>query len=172
MRMPHSTCRRGHLFCKFSGLYLSLQLVLWSWFHTSFDQRSAGTASQCLSLESVSYLPFLPLGLLCKTLQKLMGLPGGASGKEHTCQCRRRRSDPWRRSLGRSPGEGHGNPLQYSCLENPMDRGAWWATVHGVTKSQTRLKRLSVQVHTKTYACVTGKNGGGALGEVLGTECS
>ena len=40
---------------------------------------------------------------------------------------------------GRSPGEGNGNPLQYSCLENPMDRGAWWATVYGVTKSQTRL---------------------------------
>ena len=40
---------------------------------------------------------------------------------------------------GRSPGEGNGNPLQYPCLENPMDRGAWQATVHGVTKSQTRL---------------------------------
>ena len=39
--------------------------------------------------------------------------------------------------LGKSPRGGHGNPLQYSCLENPMDRGAWWATVHGVTKSQT-----------------------------------
>ena len=38
---------------------------------------------------------------------------------------------------GRSPGEGHGNPLQYSCLENPMDRGAWWATVHRTAKSQT-----------------------------------
>ena len=45
---------------------------------------------------------------------------------------------------GRSPGEGNGNPLQYSCLENPMDRRAWWATVCGVTESQTRLKRLSV----------------------------
>ena len=44
---------------------------------------------------------------------------------------------------GRSPGGGHGNPLEYSCLENPTNRGAWWATVHGVTKSQTRLKRLS-----------------------------
>ena len=43
--------------------------------------------------------------------------------------------------LGRSPGEGNGNPLQYSCLGNPMDRGAWWATVHGVTKSWTRLSR-------------------------------
>ena len=40
---------------------------------------------------------------------------------------------------GRSPGGGHGNPLQYFCLENPMDRGAWWATVHGVAKSQTPL---------------------------------
>ena len=40
---------------------------------------------------------------------------------------------------GRSPGEGHGSPLQYSCLENTMDRGAWWAIVHGVAKSRTRL---------------------------------
>jgi len=45
--------------------------------------------------------------------------------------------------LGRSPGEGHGNPFQYSCLENPMDRGAWWATVYRVTKSQTQVKQLS-----------------------------
>ena len=48
---------------------------------------------------------------------------------------------------GRSPGRGHGNPLQYSCLENPMDRGAWWTTVYGVTKSQTRLKWLSMHAH-------------------------
>ena len=41
--------------------------------------------------------------------------------------------------LERSSGGGHGNPLQYSCLENPMDRGAWWATVHGVAKSWTQL---------------------------------
>ena len=49
---------------------------------------------------------------------------------------------------GKSPGEGHGNPLQYSCLENPMDRGAWRATVHRVTKSGARLKRLSM------HACI------------------
>ena len=49
----------------------------------------------------------------------------------------------WLPGLGRSPGRGHGNPLQYSCLENPMDRGAWRATVHRVTKSQTELKQLS-----------------------------
>ena len=47
-------------------------------------------------------------------------------------------------------GEGNGNPLQYSCLENPMDRGAWWATVHGVVKSQTRLKQLSTAQHILT----------------------
>ena len=46
---------------------------------------------------------------------------------------------------GRSSGEGNGNPLQYSCLENPTDRGAWWATVHGIEKSPTRLERLSMQ---------------------------
>ena len=46
---------------------------------------------------------------------------------------------------GRSPGGGHGNPLQYSCLENPMDRGDWWATLHGVTKSQNQAKPLSTQ---------------------------
>ena len=44
---------------------------------------------------------------------------------------------------GGSPGGGHGNPLQYSCLENPMDRGAWGATIHRISKSQTQLKRLS-----------------------------
>ena len=49
---------------------------------------------------------------------------------------------------GRSPGGGNGNPLQYSYLENPMDRGAWQAAVHRVTKSRTRLKRLSTQ-HTE-----------------------
>ena len=44
---------------------------------------------------------------------------------------------------GRSPGEGDGNPLQYSCLENPVDGGAWWAAVHGVAKSQTRLSNFT-----------------------------
>ena len=48
--------------------------------------------------------------------------------------------------LGRSPGRGNGIPLQYSCLENPMDRGGWWATVHGVAKSWTRLKQLSMVI--------------------------
>ena len=52
--------------------------------------------------------------------------------------------------LGRSPGEGNGNPLQYSCLKNHMDRGGWWATVHGVTKSLTRLS-THTHIHTHTH---------------------
>ena len=50
---------------------------------------------------------------------------------------------------GKSAGGGHGNPLQYSCLENPMDSGAWWATVHRVAKSRTQLKQLSMRAHVK-----------------------
>ena len=52
---------------------------------------------------------------------------------------------------GRSPGEGNGNPLQYSCLENPMDREAWWAIVHGVAKSQTRLSDFTHFTHSPRY---------------------
>ena len=50
--------------------------------------------------------------------------------------------------LGRSPGEGNGNPPQYTCLENPMDRGAWLATIHGVAKSQTRLSDFTFTLRT------------------------
>ena len=64
------------------------------------------------------------------------GFPGGSDGKEYAGNA----GDPdLIPGLGRSPGEGNDKPLQYSCLENPMDRGTWWATVHGVTKSQTQL---------------------------------
>ena len=62
--------------------------------------------------------------------------PGSLDGKEFTLYVGDLSSVP---RLGRSPGGGQDNPLQYSCLENPMDRGAWWAVVHGVTKSQIYL---------------------------------
>ena len=74
----------------------------------------------------------------------MMPFPGGIHGKEPGCQCRRYKRhgfDPW---VGEIPGEGNGNPLQPSCLENPMDRGTWWATFYGVTKSQTQLKWLNM----------------------------
>ena len=64
----------------------------------------------------------------------------GSDGKASACRAGDPGSIP---GLGRSPGEGNGNPLQYSCLENSMDWGAWWATVHGVAKSRTRLSNFT-----------------------------
>ena len=62
--------------------------------------------------------------------------------------------------LGRSPGEGHNNPLQYSCLGNPMDRVAWWATVHGITKSQTQLSNLAAAAAANFFihSCISQEN--------------
>ena len=65
-----------------------------------------------------------------------LGFPCGSDGKESACNEGHLGSIP---GLGTSPGEGNGNPLQYSCLENPTDGGTWWATVHGVAKSWTQL---------------------------------
>ena len=65
------------------------------------------------------------------------GLPGSSDGKASAYNAGDLGSIP---GSGRFPGEGKGNPLQYSCLENPMDRGAWSATVHGVAKNRTRLR--------------------------------
>ena len=75
--------------------------------------------------------------------------PGDASGTEPACQCRRCviRDMGLIPGSGRSPGGGHSNPLQYSCLENPMDRGAWQAAVHRITKSQTQVKQLNTHTH-------------------------
>ena len=65
-----------------------------------------------------------------------LGFPGDSDGKESACNA----GDPGSIPVsGRSPGEGNGNPLQYASRENSMDRGAWWATVHGVAKSRTRM---------------------------------
>ena len=61
-----------------------------------------------------------------------MGFPGGSDSKEFACNAEDPDSIP---GLGRFPGKGNGYPCQYPCLKNSMDRGAWWATVHGVTKS-------------------------------------
>ena len=70
-------------------------------------------------------------------MKYVLGFPGGSNSKEFGCNAGDLSSIP---GLGKSTGEGNGNPLQDSCLENSMDRGAWQATAHGVTKSQTRLR--------------------------------
>ena len=81
----------------------------------------------------------------CHSPKSSHPLPGGSEDKASACNAGDLGSIP---GLGRSPGEGIGNPLQYSCLENPMDRGAWWATVHGVAKSRTRLSNFTHITHT------------------------
>ena len=75
-------------------------------------------------------------------------LPGGSDGKASAYNVGDPGSIP---RLGRSPGEGNGNPLQYSCLENPMDGGAWCTTVHGVTKSRTWLSDFTFKDMEKPY---------------------
>ena len=69
-----------------------------------------------------------------------MDFPVGSDGKVSAYNVGDLGSIP---GSGRSPREGHGNPLQYSCLENPMDGGAWWAKVHGITKSRTQLSNFT-----------------------------
>ena len=71
---------------------------------------------------------------LISVLRKIWGFPCGSVGKESACNAGDLGLIP---GSGRSPGEGNGNPLQYPCLENLMDRGAWWATVHGVADSNS-----------------------------------
>ena len=79
-----------------------------------------------------------------------MGFPGGSDGKESACSEGSLGSIP---GSGRSPGKGNSNPLQDSCLENPGDRGAWWAAVYGDAQSWTRLKRLSSSSSSQ-YSCL------------------
>ena len=85
-----------------------------------------------------------------------MGLPGGSAIKKSACEAGAAGATSLLPGSGRSPGGGYGNPLQNSCLENPMDRGAWQATVHRISKSQTQLKRLStVQLKISVYVAPT-----------------
>ena len=83
-----------------------------------------------------------------------MHFPGGSEGKESVCNAGDPGSIP---GLGGSPGEGNGHPLQDSCLENSMDRGAWWATVHEVTQSQTQLSDYSYYT-TEYYSTIKKKS--------------
>ena len=104
-----------------------------------FPDGASGKESscQCRRHKRHGFSPFLQHVIFTS-----MGFPGGSDGEESFCQCKRPRSHPWVR---RSPGEGHGYPLQYSCLGNCTNRGVWRAAVHGASKSQTLLS---------THACM------------------
>ena len=97
--------------------------------HTGFS--SCGTWSQYQAACSSMVLHAVPPCALLVLRASVLLL------KEPTCSAGASGDSGLITGLGRSPGGGHGNQLQYSCLGNPMERGAWWATVHGVTKSQT-----------------------------------
>ena len=89
-----------------------------------------------------------------------MGFPDGSAVKNPPANAGALGSIP---GLGRSPGEENGNPLQYSCLENPKDRGAWQATVHGVTNTQTRLSDSHTHTHTHTHKAASSRPTGDHL---------
>ena len=99
--------------------------------------------------EFISFVPNNSLSISVHTYQELPACTvfywRWLSGKEFACNAGDAGDAGSIPGSGRSPGGGHGNPPQYSCLENPMDRGAWRATVHGMAKSQTRLKWLRTQ---------------------------
>ena len=110
-----------------------------------------------LHLIDVSKLPYtlptisiISLFNICQS-DRWKGFPGRSEGKARVCNAGDSGSIP---GLGRSPGEGNGSLLQYSCLENPLDRGAWWATVLGVTKSRTGLRDFTFHLGEKIFFLV------------------
>ena len=99
------------------------------------ESTNISTHTHSQFLPSLPYAQQLERRLECSVKLCSNNL-GGSEVKASACNAGDLGSIP---GLGRSPGEGNSNPFQYSCLENPMDGGAWWATVHGVAKSQTQL---------------------------------
>ena len=112
-------------------------MVRWSYIKKKFCMQHSGTWT-------LSSVYCRPLKLFDQKKNNKYVLPCWLSSKEFICNAGDMGSIP---GLGRYLGEGNDNLLQYSCLENPMDRGAWWVTVHGVTKSRTQLKQLSMHAY-------------------------
>ena len=108
------------------------------WLQSTEMQRAQ---RNCVTNTFILFFFFSVTIRLCTT----PGLPRWLSGKESACQCRRHRRHEFHPWVGMIPWKRNGNPLQYSCLENPMDRGTWWATSHGVSKNQML---LNTEVHT------------------------
>ena len=117
-----------------------------------FHFLNGGTMSTLLLLCWFIYSITLCFGKMCiLSLHNLSSffyffiysLPGGSDGKLSACSVGHTGSTP---EWGSASGEGNGSPLQYSCLKNPMDRGAWWATIHGVTENRTWLSGFHTQV--------------------------
>ena len=126
------------------SVHLSQHLVLSLIFNISCSKVNSLMSVRCCLVTKSCLILLRPHGLQLASLLcpwnflgnniRVRGFPDGSEGKEPACNAEEQSSIP---GQGRSPGGGHGNPLQYSCLENSMDKGVWWAMVHAVTKSQT-----------------------------------
>ena len=130
-------------------------MMFYSFADAIYNEIGKEYSDICTSLHSLwtSFLfCFIYIDMHCLT----NGFPGGTCGKEPTCQCRRHKRTGSIPGLGRFPGEGNGNPLQYSCLEDLIDRGARWATAHWVVKSWTQLKWLSMYPLTNIWTIFIG----------------
>ena len=120
-----------------SAMGINMSLSSWTCFPLPTISHSS-KASQSTRVEFPESYSKFPLGVYFTYGNVyVLGFLGGSNSKESTGNVGDPGLIPW---LGRSPVEANGHPLQYSCLENSMGRGAWWATVHEVTKSQTRLR--------------------------------
>ena len=109
----------------------------------------------CVGRRSINHWTTRVVPDLCNNFNgdgtTIPGFPGGSAGKDSACNAGDERNENLIPGSGRSPGKGNGNPLQYSCLENPMDRGVWQAPiVHGVTRSQTQMI-AHICAHTHTH---------------------
>ena len=145
--LPHSPRIQLVLFHLLSILILNFTFEIW----INDSQKSRGSPLSSLSCGRPG-MDF-PTG-------KPHSYPGGTSGKESTFRCRRPRRCRLDPRVGRSPGVVNSNPLQYSCLEKPMDRGTWWATVHGVTG--VRNDEAHRQLTADTFRAGSGNTHGGA----------
>ena len=121
-------------------------------------QIKRATFIQKLKTKEASTRPTILSEHRCQVFSKRhkIGLPGGSEVKASACNVEDLGSIP---GSGRSPGEGNGNPFQYSHLENPTDGGAWWATVHGVTKSRARLSDFTHSQNRATQHLVPSLHG-------------
>ena len=141
-------------------MYTSVNLSVWSLQHhwkflifllclPCIRQKLAtlwwGTALSTIGNTDRYKIQYLPLSWSKQACIQL-GLPWWLSGKESACNAGDRGDASSIPGLGKSPGGEHGNPRHYSCLENTMDRGALWATVHRIAKSWTQLKRLNMHL--------------------------
>ena len=121
---------------------LPFYLLILDWIYFSFPSFSRWRLR--LKLFFPSIIKTLLFGFQLLGIQGLLGFPCGSDGKESAWNIEDVGSIP---VLGRFLGEGNGNPLQYSCLENPMERGAWWSTVHGVAKNDWVSNTFFLKVH-------------------------